>query len=99
MFDGRVRSNTKGFDKIMIEILAMLSMLALLIGTIPAYFPMIKNRKQLRGFSRFGSFLIMLGQYGYAVYFLLLKDWITTVFTIPLCLYWFLVSYFLLRNK
>lgn len=79
-------------------LLANLGMLSLVIGTIPSIWSAIKNRNNLRGFSMLGAIGVMVGQSIYFVYFMLLNDYLTTMLSVPLLIYWAIVLIYTLKD-
>ena len=63
-------------------------MLALVIGTIPSIISALKNRKNLVAFSTIGSIGILIGQLIYLGYFMILQDYLTSILSIPLIIFW-----------
>lgn len=71
-----------------ISLIANLGMLALVIGTIPSIISALKNRKNLVAFSTIGSIGILIGQLIYLGYFMILQDYLTSILSIPLIIFW-----------
>ena len=81
------------------NLLANIGMLWLVIGTIPSIYSVLKNRRNLQGFSIIGSLGILIGQSTYLYYFILLNDIITSILSIPLIMFWLIVLLFSFRAK
>ena len=77
-----------------LNIISNIGMLLLVIGTLPSIAIVIKNRKNLKGFSMIGSIGIAIGQAVYLFYFLLVGDYLTSALSVPLVVFWFAVIFF-----
>ena len=82
-----------------LTLLSNLAMFSLVIGTIPAYLALIKERNDLKGFSLLGVIGIFMGQLLFTIFFFLSNDYLTTILAFPLVVYWILVLYFLIKTK
>lgn len=78
--------------------LANFGMLFLLLGTLPSILSAIKSRNNLSGFNVFGALFIIIGQSLYSLYFVMLGDYITTLLSLPLIVYWVLVIIFSIKK-
>jgi hypothetical protein len=82
-----------------LTILSNIAMFSLVIGTLPAFYTLIKERKKLKGFSLIMAIGVFIGQSLFTVFFFLSNDYLTTTLSLPLVAYWVLVLFFLIRGK
>jgi len=69
------------------------------VATVPQIRKVVKKRNNLTGYDILGSSLFFIGQSFFAVYFMLVKEYITFLLSIPLSIFWFLALYFTLRGR
>jgi hypothetical protein len=84
---------------ISLDLLSNLGMIALFIGTIPSIKTLIKERHNLKAFDIFGSIWIIIGQAIYTAYFMLLGNYITVLFSIPLVIFWVVALIYTIKTR
>jgi len=83
----------------MIEWLFNIGSGVLLIASIPNIYSAIKDRNTLRGYSKIGSILTMVGIVFFLLYALAQNYWIGFLVDIPTFLYWVIVTVYVWKNE
>jgi len=71
----------------------------LLLASVPNIYSVIKDRNVLKGYSRIGSTLTLIGIFFFLLYALAQSYWIGFFIDIPTFLYWVIVTVYVWKNK
>jgi len=81
------------------ELFMTIANIVFLIGTFFLFMRVLKNRDSLKDFDKMGSFLTFFGMLFSTTSLVILKMWISILFSTPTVLFWGFVFLFSIRNK